>query len=536
MYPQFPIRLAVSLVLLGLLIGCAHAPVVKKSPYETIQDKNLIIMLARYEENKGDWSAAMDLYSRVNDPFAWLARARIYFIIEDNVTALDFLQKVIDDGTYIGDALELRTRIYAKDGNWKLAIQDTEVLVKKYPDNIQIKLFLANLKVITGDFKQARNILKSLLGKNDDSIIYYTISKACMGERDFACAKDALKKAIDSRSDFEPAYLDLARIEDLLGESNQAEETYNKLLDINPFSNEAHLALVDHYIDQKRYKDAITHLKSVIEVNPDTLMLRKLIILELQDGMFQDALSLINNLKEMTDDDKYYLALAYAGLERYDDALKTLKDIPVTGRLGCDITMLESSILKSMDKSEQAVKLLETSWKDYADLGTCNEIGYQLATELDTIGRRDEGLQIASKLLEKDPQDPIALNFMGYVWADRDMNLDKAYSMIKEALDMKPDDPFILDSMAWVLFKMGKPKEALVYLEKVLKILKDDATVNEHMGDILMSLGQTDKALDYYLKSSILNRSVNDSLKEKINKLIKQDRKESDELKERVLP
>jgi len=125
---------------------------------------------------------------------------------------------------------------------------------------------------------------------------------------------------------------------------------------------------------------------------------------------------------------------------------------------------------------------------------------------------------------------------MGYVWADRDMNLDKAYSMIKEALDMKPDDPFILDSMAWVLFKMGKPKEALVYLEKVLKILKDDATVNEHMGDILMSLGQTDKALDYYLKSSILNRSVNDSLKEKINKLIKQDRKESDELKERVLP
>lgn len=116
------------------------------------------------------------------------------------------------------------------------------------------------------------------------------------------------------------------------------------------------------------------------------------------------------------------------------------------------------------------------------------------------------------------------------------MNLDKAYSMIKEALDMKPDDPFILDSMAWVLFKMGKPKEALVYIEKVLKILKDDATVNEHMGDILMSLGQTDKALDYYLKSSILNRSVNDSLKEKINKLIQQDRKESDELKKRVLP
>ncbi len=60
--------------------------------------------------------------------------------------------------------------------------------------------------------------------------------------------------------------------------------------------------------------------------------------------------------------------------------------------------------------------------------------------------------------------------------------------------------------------------------------------MNEHNGDILKSLGQADKALDYYLKSSILNRSANNSLKEKINKLIKPDRKEDDDLRERVVP
>ncbi len=72
----------------------------------------------------------------------------------------------------------------------------------------------------------------------------------------------------------------------------QAEETYRKLLDVDPFSNEAHLALVDFYIDHKRYKDAITHMKSLIEVTPDGLLMRKLIILELQEGMFEDALIL----------------------------------------------------------------------------------------------------------------------------------------------------------------------------------------------------------------------------------------------------
>ncbi|OQC23223.1 MAG: Tetratricopeptide repeat protein [Deltaproteobacteria bacterium ADurb.Bin072] len=116
------------------------------------------------------------------------------------------------------------------------------------------------------------------------------------------------------------------------------------------------------------------------------------------------------------------------------------------------------------------------------------------------------------------------------------MNLDKAYAMIKEAYESKPDDPYILDSMAWVLYKMGRPKEALAYMEKALKTLSDDATVNEHMGDILKALGQTGKALDYYLKSSILNRSVNNDLKEKINRLLRHDREASEGRGERPVP
>jgi tetratricopeptide (TPR) repeat protein len=93
--------------------------------------------------------------------------------------------------------------------------------------------------------------------------------------------------------------------------------------------------------------------------------------------------------------------------------------------------------------------------------------------------------------------------------------------MIKEALEMKPDDPFILDSMGWVLFRMGKSKEALDYMEKALKTLKDDPVINEHMGDILKSLGKNEKALDYYLKSSLLNKSSNKEVKEKIKSLSK---------------
>jgi tetratricopeptide (TPR) repeat protein len=90
--------------------------------------------------------------------------------------------------------------------------------------------------------------------------------------------------------------------------------------------------------------------------------------------------------------------------------------------------------------------------------------------------------------------------------------------------------------MAWVPYKMGRSREALTYIEKALNALKDDPTINEHMGDILKSLGQTDRALDFYLKSSLLNRSPNNDLKDKINRLLKPERQAGEDLKELTVP
>jgi tetratricopeptide (TPR) repeat protein len=109
---------------------------------------------------------------------------------------------------------------------------------------------------------------------------------------------------------------------------------------------------------------------------------------------------------------------------------------------------------------------------------------------------------------------------VGYVWADRGINLDKAYTMIKEALQAKPDDPYILDSMAWVCYKQGKSEKAIEYLRKALKKLDTDPTIHEHMGDILKSMGKKKKALEHYRKSSSLSKNPQDALKEKINELL----------------
>lgn len=502
-----------------IVTGCAHVPP------EVSQDKPkqsgpyLTVMLARDAENRGNWKEALQLYATIDDPFTWLAQARIHFILNQSERALDFVDRLIDNGTYADEALELRTKIYARKGNWDQAIADTEVLVNKYPDNPQIKLFLANLKIVVSDFAGAREILEGLLGSPDDSMILYTLSKACFGAKDFDCAKEALEDVIEIRPNFQQAYFDLGKIHELMGDKKQAEEVYLYLLEGDPSSSDALIALSELYVSQSRYADAISILERLRKINPNVQITRKLIMLKLQEGLFDEALTDLNQIEEKTDEDLYYLAIAYAKLDNFESSLEALEAIPMNSPLGCEAAVLKSTILKDMGNTSEALEVLSAAWEYSSERKNCSEVGYQLATELDNAGRRDEGLAVATTLLEKNPHDPVALNFVGYVWADEGINLDKAYSMIKEALDQRPEDPFILDSMAWVLYKTNRADEALPYMEKALKKLGSDPVIHEHMGDILKSLGKRDEALDYYIKSSILN-NTRPGIQEKIDELL----------------
>lgn len=516
------VNLVLAIVFSLSVFGCAHVPPEKPAAVQESTNPYLNMILARYEENQGNWNKALQLYAKVDDPIALLAQARIYFILNQQDSALTYVDRLIENRILVDEALELRTKIYARKGDWRQAIKDTEVLAEKYPDNIQLKLFLANLKIIVSDFKGAEKILRSLLGKDgNDGMILYALSKACLGNKDLTCAQDTLRKVTELSPKFTPAYLDLGRIYELSKDMKKAESAYKKCLEIEPYSMEGLVALTDLYITTKRYKDATEQLIKLKQINDDAQIVRKLVLLQLQQGNFEDALANLKAIKEVTIEDSYYLAITYTKLDRLEDALDALSEIPLTSGLGCETAMLKSSILKELGREEEGVNELFSAWDYFSPKAACKEVGYQLATELDTAGRRDEGMEVAQKILEGNPHDPVALNLVGYVWADRGINLDKAYTMIREALKARPGDPYILDSMAWVLYKQGKSEKALEYLKKALKKLDTDATIHEHMGDVLKSMGRQKKALDHYLKSSSLSTKPRDELKEKINELLK---------------
>ena len=95
-----------------------------------------------------------------------------------------------------------------------------------------------------------------------------------------------------------------------------------------------------------------------------------------------------------------------------------------------------------------------------------------------------------SAALEFQPEHPFVLNYLGYSWADQGINLEKSREMIERAVDLRPDDGYIADSLGWVLYRMGRYQEAVAPLERAVELLPYDPVINDHLGDAYWKVGR----------------------------------------------
>ncbi|MCX7145173.1 MAG: tetratricopeptide repeat protein, partial [Sulfuritalea sp.] len=122
------------------------------------------------------------------------------------------------------------------------------------------------------------------------------------------------------------------------------------------------------------------------------------------------------------------------------------------------------------------------------------ELLYEVALTAEKLGYVDVMERHLRRLIALKPDSAQAYNALGYSLADRNLRLDEAAQLIDKALALTPDDPFILDSKGWVLFRQGKPAAALEALQKAYA-QKPDAEIAAHIGEVLWALGRPNEAL-----------------------------------------
>ena len=131
------------------------------------------------------------------------------------------------------------------------------------------------------------------------------------------------------------------------------------------------------------------------------------------------------------------------------------------------------------------------------------------------------------ELLGKNPDNAGVLNYLGYMWADRSENLQEALRFIQKAVDLDPFNGAYLDSLGWAQFKLNDLKGAEESLSKAARIVRNDATIHEHLGDLYEKLGNYEGALQAY-RLSLSHVAEDDNtgkIKEKIKRLDKLTRK-----------
>jgi Flp pilus assembly protein TadD len=122
----------------------------------------------------------------------------------------------------------------------------------------------------------------------------------------------------------------------------------------------------------------------------------------------------------------------------------------------------------------------KANWVVYYFRGICYERSKQWAkAEADLM-----------KALELFPDQPHVLNYLGYSWIDQGIKLDEGMEMIKKAVQQRPDDGYIVDSLGWAYYRLGNYEEATKQLERAIELKPEDPTINDHLGDAYWRVGR----------------------------------------------
>ncbi|KEJ96677.1 Tetratricopeptide repeat-containing protein [Pseudosulfitobacter pseudonitzschiae] len=216
-------------------------------------------------------------------------------------------------------------------------------------------------------------------------------------------------------------------------------------------------------------------------------------------------------------------------LDQYDLAIAVYKEVPASDPAFHAAELGRAAALRRADKPDAAIEVLEQLTRSYPDLpvvfSTLGDVlrqqdqfaesiaAYDRALELTAEGARAEWFLLYARAIAHErlgqwkeaeadfrhalalnPGQPQVLNYLGYSMVEQQVNLDEALEMIEQAVAASPDSGYIIDSLGWVLYRLGRYEEAIVHMERAAQLEPVDAVVNDHLGDTLWAVGRKREA------------------------------------------
>lgn len=186
------------------------------------------------------------------------------------------------------------------------------------------------------------------------------------------------------------------------------------------------------------------------------------------------------------------IAFDYNALDRVDEARAALKRVIRKNPKDKEALNALGNILRTRKMFEEAADVYTRTVKAIGDKPQAEDwqVFYNRGITYERTNRWPEAEADFKKALELRPDQPLVLNYLGYSWIDKGMNLKEGMALIEKAVALAPTDGYIVDSLGWAHYKLGDFDKAVEELERAVSLMPSDPTINDHLGDAYWQVGR----------------------------------------------
>ena len=416
--------------------------------------------------------------------------------------ALPYLQKRINEDPSGGSFLQLQ-RLFTGAQDKALTLKLVQQLAQPYPQVAQA---------------------------------HYAIAQAAAGAGESALALEEVRAASALRPEWELPVLLEAQL--LQRQSNAlALERLAAFLERHPKEREVRLSYARLLVSERKYTEARVEFQTLsrdFPDNADVVFAVGVLSLQLQDYAlaqanfkrllelpYRDRNTVRMYLGQIAEEQKNYtealrwydevssgdallraqlrIALVLGKQGKLDEARARLRQAEAGSVEGTvQLLLTEAQLLRDANRAREAFELIGNALKTLPDQPELLYDYAMLAEKLDRVDLLESNLR---KLIRLQPEHAHAHNALGYSLADRNLRLPEAQGLIEKALQLSPEDPFIIDSMGWLMYRMGKHKQALEYLRKAYSA-RPDPEIAAHLGEVLWTAGEHSEAEKIWAEAS----------------------------------
>ncbi|MDR0620551.1 MAG: tetratricopeptide repeat protein [Deltaproteobacteria bacterium] len=530
------------IVALGLSLAGCESTLSSTSP---VAQSYYYFMRSHYEElrmkdKEAVNSMIMAVESDLNSPYLNVEAAKLMSRVGRVEDAVAFAEKAISVDPNNIEARLLNAWLAAGAANWTAAESQYVEVLRIDPLNEEALSYLGALYAESGRMDEAAKTFTRLGQQSPESYLPdYYLGRLTQKQNKRKEAINYFRKSLKKNPNFVPAMAELALLYEQENRLNEAESVYRQLIKLQPESTVPQARLSHILLKTGRKAQAVELLKQMSKSLPNTVdAVQASIVVGLayiDEGMFKEATDELEAaLAQSPNNDtvKYLLASLLSKTGSQDRAATLLEGVSPASEYFVDSKLLLCSILILQNKRDAAYAMLDkarsqapTSPQLVLAYGVLHEeasnfkqardvyakaipkfpkladLTFRLGFVEDKLGNKAACVKAMRETIELDPNHAEALNYLAYTWAEMDQNLDEALKMALKANFLEPNNGYIVDTVAWVYYRMGDAKKSLPLLEQAAKLSDEDPVVLEHLGDVLLQVGRQSEARRAYAKA-----------------------------------